>query len=192
MLSSVNSPHSETIGELGHIVYSLLTLDANAVAEALPYDQLIQALATAFAGSIEVPLRTHHEVPVAQGNAGTLLLMPAWQQGGRMGVKIATVFPDNVAHGYPAVFASYVLMSAETGIPVAVFDGTEITLRRTAAASALASSFLSRSNATKLLMVGTGNMAPHLIAAHRSVRPISDVCIWGRRSEAADRDLRSR
>ena len=78
-------------------------------------------------------------------------------------------------------------MSAETGVPVAVFDGTEITLRRTAAASALASSFLSRSDATKLLMVGTGNMAPHLIAAHCSLRPISDVCIWGRRGEAAEK-----
>jgi len=165
----------------------LLTLDADAVAAALPYDQLIQALATAFGGSIEVPPRAHYEVPVPQGNAGTLLLMPAWQPGGSMGVKIATVFPDNAAHGYPAVFASYVLMSAETGVPVAVFDGTEITLRRTAAASALASSFLSRSDATKLLMVGTGNMAPHLIAAHCSLRPISDVCIWGRRVEAAEK-----
>jgi ornithine cyclodeaminase len=76
-------------------------------------------------------------------------------------------------------------MSAETGVPVAVFDGTEITLRRTAAASALASTYLSRSNATNLLMVGTGNLAPHLIAAHAAARPITHICIWGRRVEAA-------
>ena len=104
-----------------------------------------------------------------------------------MGVKIVTVFPDNAAQGYPAVFASYVLMSAETGVPVAVFDGTEITLRRTAAASALASTYLSRGNSTRLLMVGTGNLAPHLIAAHATARPITDICIWGRRQEAAGR-----
>jgi ornithine cyclodeaminase len=73
-------------------------------------------------------------------------------------MRIVTVFPDNAKQGYPAVLASYVLMSAETGVPVAVFDGTEITLRRTAAASALASTYLSRSNATNLLMVGTGNL----------------------------------
>ena len=103
-----------------------------------------------------------------------------------MGVKIATVFPDNAAQGLPAVFASYILMSAETGVPVAVMDGSEITLRRTAAASALASSYLSRVESSRLLMVGTGNLAPHLIAAHATARKITDVSIWGRRQEAAE------
>jgi ornithine cyclodeaminase len=163
----------------------LLTLDATAVAEALPYDQLINELATAFADDYVVPLRAHHEVALPDGSPGKLLLMPAWQSGGNMGVKIATVFPDNAAQGYPAVFASYILMSAQTGMPIAVLDGTEITLRRTAAASALASSWLSRSDSTRLLMVGTGNLAPHLIAAHVTARPITEICIWGRRKEAA-------
>ncbi len=163
----------------------LLTLDARQVAEALPYERLIDALSRAFGGEFEVPLRSHHEVSLPGGNPGTLLLMPAWQPGGSMGVKIATVFPDNAQRQIPAVSASYVLMSAETGQPVAVLDGTEITLRRTAAASALASRYLSRSGATRLLMVGTGKLAPHLIAAHATARPISDICIWGRRREAA-------
>ena len=165
----------------------MLVLNANEVAEALPYDQLINALATAFGDDYEVPLRAHHEVALPDGNPGKLLLMPAWRSGGSMGVKIATVFPDNAAQGYPAVFASYILMSAETGIPVAFLDGTEITLRRTAAASALASTYLSRSNSTRLLMVGTGNLAPHLIAAHAAARPVTAVCIWGRRKEAAEK-----
>ena len=164
----------------------MLTLDAKQVAAALPYDQLIDALATAFGGDFEVPPRAHHEVLRPDSKPGTLLLMPAWQSGGSMGVKIATVFPDNAAQGLPAVFASYILMSAETGVPVAVFDGTEITLRRTAAASALASSYLSRSSSSKLLMVGTGNLAPHLIAAHATARQLTDICIWGRRREAAE------
>ncbi len=165
----------------------MLTLDANQVAAALPYDQLIDALANAFGNDSEVPLRAHHEVLLPDGNPGKLLLMPAWQPGGNMGVKIATVFPDNTAQGFPAVFASYILMSAETGVPVAVLDGTEITLRRTAAASALASRFLSRSDSSRLLMVGTGNLAPHLIAAHATARQLTDICIWGRRREAAEK-----
>lgn len=164
----------------------MLTLDATAVAEALPYDQLIKKLAIAFGSEFEVPLRAHHEIAHPDRAPGTLLLMPAWQAGGSMGVKIATVFPDNAAQGYPAVFASYILMNAETGVPVAVLDGTELTLRRTAAASALASSYLSRSDSTRLLMVGTGNLAPHLIAAHATARPITEICIWGRRKEAAE------
>ncbi len=164
----------------------MLTLDAKQVAEALPYDQLIKALAIAFGSDYEVPLRVHHEVAVPDGNPGKLLLMPAWRSGGSMGVKIVSVFPDNALQGYPAVFASYILMSAETGVPVAVIDGTEITLRRTAAASALASTYLSRRDATRLLMVGTGNLAPHLIAAHATARPLTEICIWGRRKEAAE------
>jgi ornithine cyclodeaminase len=163
----------------------LLNLDANTVAAALPYEQLIAALAQAFAADVNVPLRAHHDVPVTGGTTGTLLLMPAWQAGGSLGVKIATVFPDNAKRNCPAVFASYLLMSAESGVPVAVLDGTEMTLRRTAAASALASRYLSRKNSARLLMVGTGNLAPHLIAAHAIVRPIREVMIWGRRPEAA-------
>lgn len=165
----------------------MLTLDAKQVAAALPYDQLIDALACAFGGDYEVPLRAHHNVPLPDGTPGKLLLMPAWRSGGNIGVKIATVFPDNAAQGLPAVFASYILMSAETGVPVAVIDGSEITLRRTAAASALASSFLSRSDSSRMLMVGTGNLAPHLIAAHATARQLTDICIWGRRREAAEK-----
>lgn len=163
----------------------MLTLDAKAVATALPYDQLIETLRKAFSTGIDVPQRTHYEVDVPDGTPGTLLLMPAWQPGSGLGVKIATVFPDNAQLGKPVVFSSYLLMSAETGIPVAMLDGTELTLRRTAAASALASSFLSREDANSLLMVGTGNLAPHLIAAHATVRSIREVRIWGRRMDAA-------
>jgi len=163
----------------------VLNLDANAVAAALPYKELIAALASAFAADINVPPRVHLDVAVPGGNSGNLLLMPAWQAGASLGVKIATVFPDNAKRNCPVVFASYVLMSAESGVPIALLDGTELTLRRTAAASALASQYLSRENAARLLMVGTGNLAPHLIVAHATVRPIEEVLIWGRRPEAA-------
>ena len=165
----------------------MLTLDANAVATALPYDQLIKALKRAFSAPGDVPQRAHYKVSVPNGTPGTLLLMPAWQPGSGLGVKIATVFADNAKLGKPAVFATYLLMSARTGVPVAMLDGTELTLRRTAAASALASSYLSREDAKTLLMVGTGNLAPHLIAAHATVRSISEVCIWGRRPDEAKR-----
>jgi ornithine cyclodeaminase len=185
----LSSPHinAEAAGVFNQLESSMLTLDAKQVAAALPYDQLIDALGAAFRSDIEVPHRVHHEVALPDGKPGKLLLMPAWQVGGNIGVKIATVFPDNATRGLPAVFASYILMSAETGMPIALLDGTEITLRRTAAASALASSFLSRSDSSRLLMIGTGNLAPHLIAAHAIARQLSDICIWGRRREAAEK-----
>ncbi len=163
----------------------MINLDAQTLAKTLPYEQLIEALDEAFTKDVSVPVRAHHEVRVPGRRAGTLLLMPAWREGAYVGVKIVTVFPDNTKQGQPAVYGSYLLMSADTGMPVALLDGTELTLRRTAAASALASSYLSRKDASRMLMIGTGNLAPHLIRAHSIARPVREVCIWGRRTEAA-------
>ncbi len=162
----------------------MIQLDAKSVARALPRKELVEALRKAFTLDVSVPARAHHEIPVTSGTPGTLLLMPAWSER-YIGVKIVSVFPDNAKKGIPAVAGSYLLMDALTGVPVALLDGTELTLRRTAAASALASSYLSRADSSRLLMVGTGNLAPHLIQSHAGVRPITEVCIWGRRPEAA-------
>ena len=48
------------------------------------------------------------------------------------------------------------LLDPQTGVLIAVLDGTALTLRRTAAASALAASYLARSDSSVHLMVGTG------------------------------------
>ncbi|MFQ5548535.1 MAG: ornithine cyclodeaminase family protein [Woeseia sp.] len=162
-------------------------LDADSVADALPYDRLISALDEAFRAGARVPDRTHLAVEVPETVEGTLLLMPCWQSGGLLGVKIATIFPGNADAGLSAVYASYFLMDAGTGRPLAVLDGTELTLRRTAAASALASTYLSRHDSKTLLMIGTGRLAPHLIRAHAAARKIDGVLVWGRRPEAAGR-----
>jgi len=160
-------------------------LDKNAVAKLLPYEQLINQLESAFRSNISVPKRMHEVVPVPGGVNGTLLIMPAWKHGGYLGVKIATVFPNNSQRSLPSVQATYALLEATTGKPLAMMDGAELTARRTAAASALASRYLSRPDANTLLMVGTGTLALHLIKAHASVRPIERVLVWGRRPEAA-------
>jgi alanine dehydrogenase len=166
-------------------------IDAATVAERLPYGGLVDALDRAFRAATCAPGRTHHRVAVEGGRDATLLLMPAWRAGGSLGVKIATVFPDNASRGIGSVHATYFLMDGRTGKPEAVIDGAELTLRRTACASALASRYLSRADASDLLMVGTGNLAPHLIAAHAAVRSLERVLIWGRREEAAHALARS-
>lgn len=155
-------------------------LNAEATREALPFDRLIPALREAFAAGAEVPERHHHALP-----GGTLLLMPAWQ-GAYLGVKIVTVHPGNAARGLPAVHAQYLLSDAETGRPLALMDGGVITARRTAAASALAASFLAPPNARRLLLVGAGRVASLLAPAHRAVRPIERVEVWNRSPARAD------
>ena len=155
-------------------------VSAEEVHRLLDYPSLAAALRDMFRGGCEVPLRHHHTVAVPGNAPGTLLLMPAWQSGGSLGIKIVTVFPGNARLSLPAVCGTYVLLDAATGAPRALLDGTALTLRRTAAASALAADYLSRPNSAVHLMVGTGALAPHLAAAHAASRPIRETRIWGR------------
>jgi len=165
----------------------VLQLDAAALAARLDRRTLIDALDAAFRTSHKVPGRRHYEIEAAVSGqrGGTLLLMPAWRVAGSLGIKIVTIYPDNALRDLPAVYGTYLLLDAATGQPRALLDGGELTLRRTGAASALASRHLSRSDAACLTMVGTGRLAPHLIESHALVRPIREVRIWGRRIDRA-------
>jgi ornithine cyclodeaminase/alanine dehydrogenase-like protein (mu-crystallin family) len=151
----------------------------------LAYPALIDALREAFRSDVTVPLRHHHAI-AQPGAEAMLLLMPAWTAAGQsagesfIGCKLVSVFPNNAKLGKPAVYGSYVLMSGATGEPLAVMDGTTLTARRTAAASALAASYLAREDASHLVMIGAGALAPQLVQAHASVRPIKRVTLWNR------------
>ncbi len=160
----------------------MLVLDAPATRERLPMGALVEALRAMFAAGATVPPRHVHAI----GDAGTSLLMPAWQEGGLYGVKVVNVFPANGARGLPAVNASYALFDATTGMPLALLDGAEITTRRTAAASALAASFLARADARRLLVVGAGRVASLVPEAMRAVRPgLAEVRVWNRHRDRA-------
>ncbi len=152
-------------------------LSAAQVHAALEDRALVDALRTAFREGCTAPLRQTHDL----GGGDRLLLMPAWQSGRSMGVKLVTVFPGNRERGAATVAALYVLLDGATGHPCALIDGEALTLRRTAAASALASQYLSRTDSRHLLVVGTGALAPHMARAHCVVRPIDAVTVWGRR-----------
>lgn len=164
----------------------MLQLDATQVAARLGRGPLIDALLRAFQEDYQVPHRQQYAVGGPLNPRDTLLVMPAWRVGGCLGVKLVTVFPGNAGRGESAVHATYALFDAATGLPLAMLDGTELTRRRTAAASALAARYLAQPDATRLLMVGTGGLAPHIIESHAAVRPISSVRVWGRRIEAAE------
>jgi alanine dehydrogenase len=151
------------------------------IARVLTYPALIDALDDAFRGDFTVPVRHHHTIRQLGADA-TLLLMPAWTESGEryLGCKVVTVFPDNAARSEPSVHGTYLLLSAETGEPLAAIDGRVLTAWRTACASALAARYLARADASHLVMVGAGALAPHLVRAHMSVRPIAKVTLWNR------------
>lgn len=159
-------------------------ISAEQVARLLPWQPLIDRIGNTFREGCVSPPRHHHTVQRADGEA-TLLLMPAWEHAGYIGVKIVNVFPQNAAAGLPAISGLYLLSEGRHGQPLACIDGSELTRRRTAAASALAARFLAREDATSLLLVGTGRLAPMLLEAHATVRPIRRVRVWGRQLDKA-------
>ncbi|UYN94594.1 MAG: ornithine cyclodeaminase family protein [Enhydrobacter sp.] len=168
------------------------SLSAAEVDAALDDVALIDRLEAQFRAGCEMPTRHHHPVkaPLGPGSSDAmLLLMPAWTQGpfGRIGVKVVTVFPDNGKSGLPSIYGEYLLLDGRTGVPLALLDGTTLTKRRTACASGLASRYLSRPESSRLLVIGTGALAPHLARVHAKMRPIQAIAIWGRRREQAER-----
>lgn len=162
-------------------------VSAEDVHRRLDYRALTDRLEEAFRAGCHAPLRHHHAIETPDGAGGTLLLMPAWRTGRHIGVKQVTIFPDNSTRDLPAVMGVYFLLDATDGTPLAVIDGMALTVRRTAAASALAARFLARADSNRLLMVGAGALAPHLIAAHAGGRPIELVEIWNRNFDKAAR-----
>ena len=98
-------------------------IDAETTRRHLGAAQLIEALRQMFINGCEVPLRHTHTV-----GDGTLLLMPAWRAGQRLGIKTVTIFPGNSALGQPGLHSTYLLFDAATGVPLAQLDGDQITV----------------------------------------------------------------
>jgi ornithine cyclodeaminase/alanine dehydrogenase-like protein (mu-crystallin family) len=171
---------------MSNLVIPML-IDLPRTRASLSFNRLIPELRTAFIAGAEVPLRHRHVLEAPGAAPATLLLMPAWKQGAFVGVKIVTVFTGNGALGLNAVSSTYLLCDGATGRHLALFDGNEITSRRTAGASALAASFLARQDAASLLIVGAGHVSSILAAAFRTVRPIRKVRVWNIRRGKAER-----
>jgi ornithine cyclodeaminase len=185
------------------MIHMLRFYAADAVHAALDAPRLVAALERAFREGAQVPLRHVHRLGGNDtgrndtGSNDSLLLMPAWRDAqpgtaGALGVKIVTVMPGAVAHGGSTVAALYVLLDRTTGEPRAVIDGEALTQRRTAAASALAARYMARADASTLLVVGTGKLAPYMLRAHCALRPqLVRLRLWGRNAAATQAQVQA-
>lgn len=162
--------------------------DADASRARLPMAALIDALRAMFVAGCEAPPRHVHAVADAAGApVGHVLLMPAWQAGALLGIKVVSVYPGNTAQGLPSLHGVYLLLDARTGVPLAQIDGAELTSRRTVATSALAASLLARADASRLLIVGAGRVSSLVAEAMACVRPIRQVRVWNHRAAGSRR-----
>jgi alanine dehydrogenase len=167
---------------------AVLVLTRAEVKELLDLDELINALAEAMAdlsaGRASVPQRVAAFVSERDGLLGA---MPGYVPSlGALVTKLVSVFPGNAGSGIPTHQAVIAVFDPETGSPVALLDGTEITAARTAAGSALSVRLLAREDAQVLAVVGTGVQARYHARAVARVRSFDEVVIAGRERGRAD------
>ena len=153
----------------------------------LTWSGVLTALEDAFQRRAEDPKQFIMPERVAlQVPGGTYLTMPCADREGWFGVKQVSVLPDNPANGKSSVQAWYTLFDP-TGTPALACDATLLTRWRTAAVSALAANHLVPAQAKRLLVVGTGSLAPWQGEAHAQVRNYETVAVWGRDADKAKR-----
>jgi alanine dehydrogenase len=162
-------------------------IDAERAHALLDYPGLVEALRDLFRRGVDRIERASLDQPLLQGESNHWLILPAWQFGRNFGAKLVSVFPGNAAKGKEAVLGIYALFDGDTGEPMAIIDGAALTVRKTAANSALAATYLAREDTARMVMVGAGAMGPHLIMAHSAVRPIREVKVWNRSADRARR-----
>jgi alanine dehydrogenase len=90
--------------------------------------------------------------------------------------KLNTNFPQNHARfGLPTIQGVIVLYDAENGRALAVLDSIEITIKRTAAATAMAAKYLARTNSSVATICGCGEQGRAQIRALSLVLPLRKV-----------------
>lgn len=162
--------------------------DAAEVSDLLGWQELIDAIEKILTeDGAHAPERSVHTLPTPTGNDGALLVKPGWVVGEVIVIKAVTFFPDNGDLELPTINAGVLVFSGANGTFLGACDGNELTTRRTAAASAVAAKRLARSDAKRLLVIGTGALSPMVAQAHCAVRDFEVVEVWGRDPDKARR-----
>lgn len=162
-------------------------LDADKTHQLLDFPYLVSALRQAHLH----PMPSVDEIIMTEprgDRAKSFIALPAWSAGQKLGIKLVTVFPENpnTEPPRPSNQGIYVLFDGINGAPCLLIDGTALTLRKTAADSALGVQLLAREDVESLLLVGAGGLAPYVAQAIYSVRPsIKRIAIWNRTHEKA-------
>ena len=136
-------------------------------------------------GQAAVPLRTR--VVIEEQDAITLFMPGYLKAASSLGAKIVSVFPHNPERGLPLVSAVIVVLSAETGLPLAIIEGDSVTAIRTGAASGAATDVLAPPNAERGAIFGSGVQARTQLEAICAVRRFSEVRIYSPNPGHVDR-----
>lgn len=125
--------------------------------------------------------RAHAPEPMhLQGHGGAFHAKGASYDGDRsfVALKLNGNFPNNASLGLPTIQGMIALSDAADGRLLALMDSIEITLWRTAAASALAARYLARRDSKIIAICGCGAQAGPQLAAMKHALPIEECLAW--------------
>lgn len=160
-------------------------IEAHQVEAALTMPALLRALKADFAAPHQLPQRQLLPLGAVSTAAGSspnhdaIALLPAWNDH-FISCKLFSYFPANPAQGLPLLHARLLLLARQTGVPLALLEARSLTNFRTAAVSALAASYLAKPAASRLLLIGTGQLLAYFVRAYLAVRPLREIAIAGR------------
>jgi len=168
----------------------VLVLNRDDVRRLIRIEAVIDAVAAAHAALArgEASQAIDHATRLPRSGGVMLPMAAAIDSLPAAGVKLLADVPGNAARGLRTQHSVITLLDPETGQCLAVLDGVEITLQRTAAASAVATRLLAREQrASTLGLVGAGAQARSHLAALRTVREFERVTVWSRTRRTAER-----
>jgi ornithine cyclodeaminase/alanine dehydrogenase-like protein (mu-crystallin family) len=173
-----------------------LLLDARQVVSLVQLGEVIAAVEVAFrahgAGQVPPPAILGYPVPAGGFHVKAAALSSPTP---RFTVKLNSNFPENGRRfGLPTIQGTITLFDGATGFPLAIMDSIEITILRTAAATAVAAKWLAREDAVTVTICGCGAQARAQLAAVAAVRPIRRAFLYDidrKRAEKLAEELRS-
>jgi ornithine cyclodeaminase len=132
----------------------------------------------------DTPMPMHIHLPDL---GAELHLKSSYRLGGNhFVVKIAGNHPLNAGRNLPVASGMMLLLSAESGEPVALLcDGGDLTDARTAAAAAMTAHELGRKDQS-IGILGNGVQARWQARSHVEVLPLREIWIWGRNKAHAE------
>jgi alanine dehydrogenase len=157
-------------------------LDAEDVTESTQIAEVIDAVEGAFGayarGDTKMPAKSYVDLPEYNGDFRSMPAYIETEDWDAAAIKWVNVHPDNPDHeDLPTVMGTIIYSDPDTGFPLAVMDGTDLTRLRTGAAAAVATRYLAREDATSLGLVGAGVQSHSQLEAISQVRDIDTVVI---------------
>lgn len=158
----------------------MLILTKEDVQKAVAMPEAINIVEKAYAEYYQeraiTPLRTRiHCEPVS----GDILFMPAYMGTlGGLGLKIVSVFPQNIKLNKPTLSAILILNDVQTGEPLAMMDATYLTALRTGAASGVATRHLAKKQVQKAAVFGAGAQALRQLEAILEERSFAEINVF--------------